>query len=181
MEDLASVVLNKLQVSDGPGPLMLLYRYASMGRHTRMMAIRAMRVNGATGYEVSICNVYWHFAGQAEGQPPRPRWQVLLFGDERVAATFAVSFIDLQPRSNRDGCPDMITYAAKDLEHLFEWSDDGVAYLNARLDNGDLSLYSANQFGQYGITCVADLQTAMLTLMPLTARIHCYAGAEAEA
>ena len=179
MEDLASVVLNKLQVSDGPGPLMMLYRYASMGRHTRLMAIRAMRVNGATGYEVSICNAYWHFAGQAEGQPPRPRWQVLLFGDEKVAATFAVAFLDLQPRSHRDGYPEVITYASKDLEHLFEWNDDGVAYLNARLDNGDLSLYSANQLGQYGITCVADLQTAMLTLMPLTARIHSYAGAAA--
>lgn len=74
MEDLASVVLNKLQVSDGSGPLTLLYRYATMCRHTHLMAIRAVRVNGATGYEVSICNAYWHFAGQEEGQPPRPRW-----------------------------------------------------------------------------------------------------------
>ena len=87
-----------------------------------------------------------------------------------------MSFLDLQPCSHRDGYPEVITYASKDLEHLFEWSDDGVAYLNARLDNGDLSLYSANQLGQYGITCVADLQTAMLTPMPLTARIHCYVG-----
>ena len=180
MEDLASVVLTKLKVEDGPSPFCLLYRYACMGRFSRVMCIRAVRNNGIPAYEVALCNAYWRFgkteeedaAAAAASQRPKPRWQIALFENEKVAATFAIAFLELQPRNHRDGDPDMITYASKDVAHLFEYEEDGTACLGVRFDNGDLSLYGANQLGQYTITCAADLQTAMLTLMPLSSRIH---------
>ena len=175
MEDLASVVMDKLQVEDGPSPFSLLWRYACMGRYSRLMSIRAVRVNSVTAYEVALCNSYWRFGNRVEDGPgpPKHRWQIATFENEKAAATFAVGFLDLQPRSHRDAEPEMITYATKDLEHLFEWDDDkGVAFLGARLDNSDLSLYGANQLGQHTISCVTDLHAAMLTLMPMTVRIH---------
>ena len=174
MEDLAGIVMDKLKVEDGPSPFTLLYRYACMGRFSRVMSIRAVRVNGVTAYEVALCNGYWRFGAREEDgtERPKPRWQIAMFDDEKVAATYAVAFLELQPRSHRDCDPEMVTYATKDVEHLFDWDEDGVAFLGARLDNGDLSLYCKNQIGQYTVTCAADLQMAMLTLMPMTARIH---------
>lgn len=175
MEDLASVIVDKLKVEDGPSPFGLLWRYACMGRFSRVMCIRAVRVNGVPAYEVALCNSYWRFGEREpdETGPPKHRWQVAMFENEKVAASFAVAFLDLQPRSHRDGYPEMVTYATKDLEHLFERDDDkGAAFLGVRIDNGDLSLYGANQLGQYTITCAADLQSAMLTLMPIAVRIH---------
>jgi len=180
MEDLASVVLTKLQIEDGPSPFCLLYRYACMGRFSRVMCIRAVRNNGVPAYEVALCNAYWRFgtaeeeeaAAAAPLQRPKARWQIALFENEKVAATFAIAFLELQPRNHRDGDPDLITYASKDVAHLFEYEEDGTAFLGARFDNGDLSLYGGNQLGQHTIACAADLQAAMLTLMPLSSRIH---------
>jgi hypothetical protein len=174
MEDLASVVMDKLKLEDGPSPFSLLWRYASMGRFSRIMSIRAVRVNGVPAYEVALCNSYWRFGDRDPDatRPPKHRWQIAMFENEKVAATFAVAFLNLQPRGLNDADPEMITYASKDLEHLFEWDDKGVAWLGARLDNADLSLYCANQLGQHAISCASDLQRAMLTLMPIKARIH---------
>lgn len=174
MEDLAGIVMDKLKVSDGPSPFSLLWRYACMGRFSRIMSIRSVRINGVSAYEVALCNSYWRFGNREPDPtvPPKHRWQIAMFENEKVAATFAVGFLDLQPRNQHDADPEMITYATKDLEHLFEWGDGGVAFLGARLDNADLSLYCANQLGQHTIRCTADLQMAMLTLMPLTARLH---------
>ena len=179
MEDLASVVLSKLQVDDGPSPFCLLYRHAYMNRFTQAMCVRAVREHGAIAYEVGLCNGYWRFGLDVNGDEgsdsgrPHARWQIALFGNLEAAAAFAMAFINLQPRSRRDDDPVMFTYTRKDVEHLFQWKLDGTSdSLGAAFDNDGLSLEGAKQLGKHTISCAADLQTAMLTLMPLSARLY---------
>jgi len=177
MEDLASVVLTKLQVDDGPSPFCLMYRYAFMNRFTQAMCVRAVRENGAIAYEVALCNGYWRFEQDAEVDEytgkSQSRWQVALFGNLEAAAAFAMAFINLQSRGRRDEDPVMFTYTRKDVAHLFQWKPDGTRdSLGEAFDNDTLSLEGAKQLGQHTIRCAADLQTAMLTLMPLSARLY---------
>jgi|SaaInlV_125m_DNA_1040241.scaffolds.fasta_scaffold45075_2 hypothetical protein len=182
MEDLASVVLTKLRVDDGPSPFCLLYRYRCINTITNVMCVRAVRKHGATAYEVALCNDGWCFKDGGEGNewdpdsgPMRPhsRWQIALFENEKVAAAFAMAFVNLQPRSHRDGDTVMFTYTRKDVAHLFQWKPDGTCdSLGPAFTNGDLYLEGAKTLGKHTISCAADLQAAMLTLMPLSARLY---------
>lgn len=174
-DDLARAIVDQLKVDDGPSPFCLMYRYETMNRITKAMCVRAVRENGAIAYEVALCNTYWRF-GDPPGDhedPSRPHatWMVALFGNLEAAAAFAMAFINLQPRGRRDDDPVMFTYTRKDVAHLFQWKPDGTFdSLGAAFDNDELSLQGVKQLGQHTISCTADLQTAMLTLMPLSAR-----------
>lgn len=176
-DDLARAIVDQLKVDDGPSPFCLLYRYESMNRITKAMCVRAVRENGAIAYEVAVCSGYWRFddpPGDHE-DPSRPhaRWQVALFGNLEAAAAFAMAFINLQPRSNLDDDPAMFTYTRKDVAHLFQWKLDGTSdSLGAAFDNGALELEGVKTLGKHTVNCAADLRTAMLTLMPLSARLY---------
>ena len=178
MDDLASAIIGHLKVEDGPSPFCLMYRYAVMNRITQVMCVRAAREKGAIAYEVALCNGCWRFTRNAEvceyTGKPQSRWQVAVFGNLEAAAAFAMAFINLQPRGRRNEDPVLLTYTREDVEHLFQWKPDGTRdSLGTAFDNDDLSLGGTNDaLGQYTISCAADLQTAMLTLMPLSARLY---------
>ena len=177
MDDLASAVIEQLKIEDGPSPFCLMYRYAYMNRITHAMCVRAVREKGAIAYEVALCNGSWRFARDAEvceyTGKHQSRWQVALFGNLEAAAAFAMAFMNLQPRGRRDEDPVLLTYTRKDVAHLFQWKPDGTRdSLGEAFDNDGLSLEGAKQLGQHTISCAADLQTAMLTLMPLSARLY---------
>jgi len=147
MEDLASVVLDKLKLEDGPTPLALVHRrYGSYPvNDSRWLVINTERVNGNAVYKVNVAAGAWR-----EEVGRDPTWTTVTFADEKAAAAFATAFLRREEEAH------LILYEL----NTNKWS--------ASRSTASLGDCLTRQFGHYAVSTQTDLLAALRALMPLS-------------
>ena len=153
MEDLASAIIDQLKVNDGPGPFALTHK--NLNRHTarydEWMALMGERVNGQVVYKVNVMNRGMGF------------WHQVVYADPKAAAAFALAGLDAP---HVTGDPDRRRYYRVDLREVFR--GNWAACRGACTHSFDDCFNT--KYGTFEVTSVADLQAAMLTLVPVAYR-----------
>lgn len=190
MEDLASIVLDQLQLKDGPAPFSLLYRQAPNHINDQAgatLVVAAARINATIVYELSyaieVLPLRERGTGKKHGISPSPmRWKRVSYSDSRAAASFAMSFI-LRNDHLQERVHTFRTFEAVDLAVLFgECSDGGGPvfgkhWIRISLDTGCEYHHFPNGLDEKAIgvrtlQCESQLRNALVSLMPLSVQLR---------
>ena len=150
-DDLARAIVDQLKVDDGSGPFALTHK--NLNRHTarydEWMALMGERVNGQVVYKVNVMNRGMGF------------WHQVVYADPKAAAAFALAWLDAPAVT---GDPNRRRYYRVDLCEVFR--GNWAACRGACTHSFDDCFNT--KYGTFEVTCAADLQTAMLTLVPVS-------------
>lgn len=146
MEDLASVVLDKLKLEDGPVPLVLAYRRWGYSSDSRYLAIHAERVNGTLVYKVNVASGEW----DGKDEHGAPIWSTITYADEKATAAFAIAHLR-QAEGARLSLHELNIDEWRASRSTWSWHD-----------------CLSREFGAYTVTTQNDILTALRVLTPLS-------------
>ena len=150
-DDLARAIVDQLKVDDGPGPFALTHKHLNRhtGRYDEWMALMSERVNGRVVYQVNVASremVFWHR---------------VVYADPKAAAAFALAWLDAP---HVTGDPDRKRYYRVELREVYR--GNWAACQGGITQSFDECFNS--KYGTFEVQCAADLQAAMLALVPVS-------------
>lgn len=166
MEDLAGLVLQHLQVTDGTSPYALMY-LEEYGY--RALIAKAARVDGTLLYEYAYVDLNEGPAWDARKNNEQPAWEFVAFVDQDAAVYFGLAFLNKDHLPPGDGYV-MQTMRVEDVETMFERNDAG-ALVPKKYQNGfrdSLNGSTLNCIGERRILNEAILKAGLASLLPVS-------------
>ena len=163
MEDLAGLVIEQLQVTDGTSPYALMY-VEDYGY--RVLIAKAARVDGTILYEYAYVDLAEGPAWDARSNNEQPAWEFVAFSNQDAAVYFGLAFLnkDCLPQGNGYA---MQTMRVEDVEIMFERNDAG-ALVPKKYQNGFRDGVTQNCIGRRRILNEAMLRAGLASLLPVS-------------
>ena len=164
MDDLAGLVLEKLQVNDGTSPYALMYM-EEYGY--RVLIAKVARVDGVVLYEYAYVDLHNGPAWHARQNNEQPAWEFVAFSDRDAAVYFGLAFLNKDYLSTGEGYA-MQTMRVEDVEAMFERNDMG-ALVPAKYQNGFRNtLLRSSCIGERKVLNEATLKAGLASLLPVS-------------
>jgi hypothetical protein len=163
MEDLAGLVLEHLQVTDGTSPYALMY-VEDYGY--RVLIAKAARVDGTVLYEYAYVDLHEGPAWDARQRNVQPPWEFVAFADRDAAVYFGLAFLNKDHQAAGEGYT-MQTMRVEDVEEMFERNDAG-ALVPKKYQNGFRDSVTQNCIGKRSILNESMLKAGLASLLPVS-------------
>ena len=163
MDDLAGLVLEQLQVKDGPSPYALMYM-EEYGY--RVLIAKVARVDGAVLYEYAYVDLHNGPAWVARQNNEQPAWEFVAFADRDAAVYFALAFLNKDYLPQGEGYA-MQTMRVEDVEAMFERHDTG-ALVPTKYQNGFRTPMRTKCIGERKVLNEAMLNAGLASLLPVS-------------